>query len=119
MNPLQTELNKIEQRAAAESALVIANAAKIDAIYALADLLQEYGAGVNAIVTLHLHSSEADTCICVYSRDETAVETILAAQGIDLDAPMPGWRDGMTLYTVSGTACALAFCDRPYVEAAA
>lgn len=120
MTPLQTELNKIEQRAAAESALVMANVDKIDALYALAEQLRAHGVEVEPAVIIHLHSVEIDAVIHVRRHDEAAVESAAALLGINFSEPEgAGTNHYMTDYPVIGSGCILRFADRPFAQEAA
>ncbi len=119
MTPLQTELNEIEQRAAAESALVIANADKINELYALHEKLQAHGADVSKSVVLHRHTSQVTTTLYVYEPNEASVQRALQDLYIELGAGRAGCSGSQTDYPVIGTSCMLTYLDRPYTQAAA
>lgn len=119
MTPLQTELNEIEHRAAAESALAIANADKINELYALHEKLQAHGAYLLKSVVLHLHIQQVDTRIYVYQHQEEDVGRALQLLGIKLGVGNAGFTDKRTDYPVIGTSCVLTYVDRQYTQAAA
>jgi hypothetical protein len=115
-NPLQTELRKVEARAAAESMLLAANADKIDAAYAIAERVNSKidnpNLQVQVAVIPHLHSDKISCLIFVNRRQEQVVSQALFDIGIDATMTKSATSCGDLTFDLGDSGCELVYNDQ-------